>query len=176
MRVRKLKSRLITLGTPLDVYRTRQLSISNFCAPPRTTRHRFAAYTHQDSDPAPRVKRPASRLTIFPAHVIGFAPLWDYVDRVRKGSFGVFTENPDSQGWLNEFLPDFYCFCIVFHHFHVRGRRKNVRNILNSRSCTHPSLALYGYWNIKTCNRVHGVPSKKLHSDENQRIAIPACA
>ena len=96
MRVRKLKSRLITLGTPLDVYRTRQLSISNFCAPPRTTRHRFAAYTHQDSDPTPRVKRPASKPTIIPAHVNGFAPLGHYVDRVREGSFRVFTENPDS--------------------------------------------------------------------------------
>ena len=37
MRVRKLKSRLITLGTLLDVSRNRQKSISNFCAPPRTT-------------------------------------------------------------------------------------------------------------------------------------------
>ena len=37
MRIRKLKSRLTTLGTNWDVYSKRQTSISNFGAPPRTT-------------------------------------------------------------------------------------------------------------------------------------------
>ena len=37
MRVRKLRSRLITLGSSWDVYNNQQTSISNFGAPPRTT-------------------------------------------------------------------------------------------------------------------------------------------
>ena len=38
MRIRKLKSRLTTLETSWDVYNKQQASISNFGAPPRTTR------------------------------------------------------------------------------------------------------------------------------------------
>ena len=118
MRIRKLKSRLTTLETSWDVYHKQQTSISNFGAPPRTT-DRFAAHTHQNSDPAPRVKPPASTPTISPAHADGFVPLGDYVDRVRKGSFGVFTENPDSQGCRNQFLSYFSCLCMVFHRFQL---------------------------------------------------------
>ena len=42
MRIRKLKSRLITLETSWDVYNKQQTSISNFGAPPRTTSIRRA--------------------------------------------------------------------------------------------------------------------------------------
>ena len=42
MRVRKLKSRLITLETSWDVYNKQPTSISNFGAPPRTTSIRRA--------------------------------------------------------------------------------------------------------------------------------------
>ena len=117
------------------MYHKQQTSISNFGAPPRTT-DRFAAHTHQNSDPAPRVKRPASTPTISPAHADGFVPLGDYVHRVRKGSFGVFTENPDSQGCRNQFLSDFSCFRMVVHRFEgVMSKATNRNASISEQFC-----------------------------------------
>ena len=79
---------------------------------PRRARRRFAAYTHQNSDPTPRGKRPASSLREpwYPPHTFRARglPAWqDHAHRVRKGSISGYTRNRHSPGCPGEFFLTF---------------------------------------------------------------------